>query len=72
MDCNNCNDRIKCDFYMNDYIGSSNLCGRLKYCEKDYNVKIINKEKIDNVFDIRSDRRYCEIQGDYKITIEKF
>lgn len=34
MDCSNCNDRFKCEFYMSDYPGSGNLWRAKKLCKE--------------------------------------
>lgn len=33
--CIECNDRLKCDYYMHDYVGCSDLYRQKKYCEKE-------------------------------------
>lgn len=34
MDCNNCNDKLKCEFYMKDYPDSGDLLRAKKRCEE--------------------------------------
>lgn len=34
MDCSNCNDKLKCEFYMKDYPGSGDLWRAKKLCEE--------------------------------------
>lgn len=34
MYCNKCNDRLKCEFYMKDYLGSGDLWKAKKFCEE--------------------------------------
>lgn len=34
MDCNNCNDKLKCEFYMKDYPGSGDLWRAKKRCKE--------------------------------------
>ena len=34
MDCNSCDDNLKCEFYMKDYPGSGDLWRAKKLCEE--------------------------------------
>lgn len=47
MDCSNCNDRLKCEFYMNDYPGSGNLWRAKKRCEE-----LEKKELLDHILEV--------------------
>lgn len=47
MNCNNCNDKFKCDFYMSEYPGSGDLYKTKKLCDelvKKENYRILINE----------------------------
>lgn len=54
MNCGECNDRLKCDHYMHDYVGCSDLYRQKKYCEE---IKTIDfmQEILNEYFNVPND-----------------
>ena len=54
MNCSECNDRFKCNYYMHDYVGCSDLYRQKKYCEETKTIDFI-QEILNEYFNIPND-----------------
>lgn len=62
MDCNNCEDKFKCEYYMSDYPGSSDLWKANRLCD--------NAEEKQKFSWIPCSKKLPTKRGDYLVTCD--